>query len=84
MGLHNYDNHHKTAQLKPRSEAMFTDPSPRIRNYDTNVYDLIKSDIVDLHIADIGPRAIYGWLPTLLDVWPRTLRSIWSLGSSEH
>jgi hypothetical protein len=62
MGLNNYDNHPKTAKLKPWSEAMFTGPSFSILNYDTDVYDLIKSDLVDLHIADIdhlGPGKVY-------------------------
>lgn len=51
--LNGYGSHPKTAKLTPWTSAMFTGTSFSILNYDTNFFDLIKSDKVDIHISDI-------------------------------
>ncbi|KAI9151458.1 FAD-dependent monooxygenase DEP4 [Paramyrothecium foliicola] len=53
LALCNYDAHPKTAKLKPWTEAMLTGTSFSIINYDTNIWDLIKSDLVEIHIGEI-------------------------------
>ncbi|KAJ6442374.1 flavin-binding monooxygenase-like family protein [Purpureocillium lavendulum] len=48
-----YDSHPKTAKLKPWTSAMFTGPSFSILNYETDFFDLVKDDNVDIHIGEI-------------------------------
>ncbi|KAL2677357.1 hypothetical protein Neosp_011126 [[Neocosmospora] mangrovei] len=51
--VNKYDSHPNTAKLKPWTEAMFTGPSYSILNYDTDIFELIKSDLVKVHIGEI-------------------------------
>ena len=51
--LNGYSSHPKTAKLTPWTSAMFTGASFSILNYDSNFFDIIKSDMVDIHIADV-------------------------------
>ena len=53
LTLNKYDSHPKTAKLKPWTEAMFTGPSFSILNYDTDFFELVKSDLVDIHVGEI-------------------------------
>ncbi|KAK2612671.1 hypothetical protein QQS21_001288 [Conoideocrella luteorostrata] len=49
----NYNAHPDTAKLKPWTHAMFTGPSFSILNYDSDIFELIKSDLVTVHIDEI-------------------------------
>ncbi|KAG9255629.1 uncharacterized protein F5Z01DRAFT_721474 [Emericellopsis atlantica] len=53
LALNKYDAHPKTAKLKPWTEAMFTATSFSIVNWETDIWELIKSDLVDVHIGEI-------------------------------
>jgi cation diffusion facilitator CzcD-associated flavoprotein CzcO len=53
MALNKYDAHPDTAKLKPWTHAMFTGPTFSILNYDSNIFDLVKSDLVNVHIGEI-------------------------------
>ena len=53
MSLNQYDSHPKTAKLKPWTEAMFTATSYSFINYDTDIWALIKSDLVEVYIGEI-------------------------------
>ncbi|KAK5993093.1 FAD-dependent monooxygenase DEP4-like protein [Cladobotryum mycophilum] len=53
MSLNGYDAHPKTAQLKPWIPAMFAASSFSILNYETNIFELVKSDKVNIHIDQI-------------------------------
>lgn len=53
LTLNKYDSHPKTALLKPWTEAMFTGPSFSILNYDTDFFEVVKSDLVDIHVGEI-------------------------------
>lgn len=53
ISLMKYDDHPKTAKLKPWIPAMFTGTSFSIYNYDTDFFELVKSDLVDVHISEI-------------------------------
>ncbi|KAF9884278.1 hypothetical protein FE257_001908 [Aspergillus nanangensis] len=48
-----YDSHPKTAKLKPWIGAMFAGTSFSILNYEVDFFELIKGDLVDIHISDI-------------------------------
>lgn len=54
VSLNGYDSHPETAKLKPWTNAMFTGPSFSILNYETDFFDLVKSDKVTIHISDIN------------------------------
>jgi hypothetical protein len=54
MALNRYDDHPDMAKLKPWTHAMFTGPSFSILNYDTNFWDLVKSDLVSVHVGEIS------------------------------
>lgn len=53
MALNKYDSHPKTAKLKPWIEAMFTGTSYSIVNWDSDIWELIKSELLDVHIGEI-------------------------------
>lgn len=54
MSLNAYDSHPKTAKLKPWLPAMFTATSFSIRNYDTDIFELVRNnDKIRIHIGDI-------------------------------
>lgn len=53
MVQNNYDAHPDTAKLKPWTDAMFTGDSLSTLNYDQDIFSLIKSDLVDVHIQEI-------------------------------
>ncbi|GAW25335.1 putative flavin-binding monooxygenase-like protein [Rosellinia necatrix] len=53
MTLNKYDSHPKTAKLKPWTEAMFTGASFSILNYEQDIMELIKSDIIDVHVGEV-------------------------------
>ncbi|KAI8692453.1 hypothetical protein NCS56_00002100 [Fusarium sp. Ph1] len=53
MALNKYDSHPNTAKLKPWIEAMFTGTSFSILNYDTDFLELVKGDMVNIHIGEI-------------------------------
>ncbi|CAI6094709.1 unnamed protein product [Clonostachys chloroleuca] len=53
LRLNKYDEHPDTAKLKPWTSAMFTGPSFSIVNWETNFWDLVKSDLVNVYISDI-------------------------------
>jgi hypothetical protein len=51
--LNKYDSHPKTAKLKPWHDAFWTASGLSILNYETDFFELVKSDKVRIHIADI-------------------------------
>ncbi|KAI0205199.1 hypothetical protein F4808DRAFT_448262 [Astrocystis sublimbata] len=51
--LNKYDSHPDTAKLKPWTEAMFTGSSFSILNYDQDIMELVKSDMIDIHVGEI-------------------------------
>ncbi|UNI22251.1 hypothetical protein JDV02_008156 [Purpureocillium takamizusanense] len=51
--LNGYDSHPKTAKLKPWTSAMFTGASFSILNYDEDFFNLVKGDLVNIHIGEI-------------------------------
>jgi hypothetical protein len=53
LTLNKYDSHPKTALLKPWHDAFWTASGLSILNYDTDFFELVKSDKVRIHIADI-------------------------------
>lgn len=53
ISVNKYDAHPDTAKLKPWTHAMFTGPSFSILNYDTNFFDIVKSDMVHVYIGEI-------------------------------
>jgi hypothetical protein len=60
--LNKYDSHADTAKLKPWSNPMFIASGLSILNYDTDFFDLVKSGIVKVHIADItslSPKRVH-------------------------
>ena len=48
-----YDSHPNTAKLKPWTKAMLTGTSYSLFNYKTDILELIKSDLVTVHIGEI-------------------------------
>ncbi|KAH9894723.1 hypothetical protein F4778DRAFT_794725 [Xylariomycetidae sp. FL2044] len=62
LQLNNYDAHPNTAKLKPWLPAMFTGASFSIRNYDQDIFELVKSGKVDIHVGEIShlsPRRVH-------------------------
>jgi len=60
--LNGWDDHPKTAKLKPWIGAFWTATSLSIFNYPTNILELIRSDLVDVHVADIthlSPKTVH-------------------------
>ncbi|TGJ81234.1 hypothetical protein E0Z10_g7508 [Xylaria hypoxylon] len=53
MTLNKYDSHPDTAKLKPWTEAMFTGVSFSILNYDQDIMELVRSDMIDVYIGEI-------------------------------
>ncbi|KAI1170028.1 hypothetical protein F4777DRAFT_570686 [Nemania sp. FL0916] len=53
MTLNKYDSHPDTAKLKPWTEAMFTGASFSILNYEQDILELIKGDMIDVHIGEV-------------------------------
>ncbi|KAI9172671.1 LOW QUALITY PROTEIN: FAD/NAD(P)-binding domain-containing protein [Paramyrothecium foliicola] len=57
-----YDSHPDTAKLKPWTDAMFTGASFSFLNYKTDIFELIKSDLVTVYIGEIdhlSPGAVH-------------------------
>lgn len=48
-----FDKHAETSKLKPWTTAMFTGCTFSILNYDTDFFELVRSGIVKVHIADL-------------------------------
>lgn len=62
MASNSYDSHPDTAKLKPWTKAMLTGPSFSFLNYKTDIFELIKSDLVTVHIGEIdhlSPGAVH-------------------------
>ncbi|KAI1750703.1 hypothetical protein F4782DRAFT_508584 [Xylaria castorea] len=53
LAQNNYDAHPDTAKLKPWTDFMFTADSIATLNYDRDIFPLIKSDMVDVHVGEI-------------------------------
>ncbi|KAL6359944.1 hypothetical protein LRP88_05640 [Fusarium phalaenopsidis] len=53
IAVNKYDSHPNTAKLKPWIEAMFMGPSYSILNYETDFFELVKGDLVNVHIGEI-------------------------------
>ncbi|KJZ74263.1 hypothetical protein HIM_06269 [Hirsutella minnesotensis 3608] len=53
MNLNNYDAHPETAKLKPWIDAMYTGTSFSVLNYETDFFELVKSDKVDVYIGQV-------------------------------
>lgn len=53
MTLNKYDSHPDTAKLKPWTEAMFTGASFSILNYETDILELIKGDMIDVYVGEV-------------------------------
>ncbi|KAI3321838.1 FAD/NAD(P)-binding domain-containing protein [Xylariaceae sp. AK1471] len=53
MTLNKYDAHPERAKLKPWTEAMFTGASFSILNYEQDIMELVKSDLIDVHIGEV-------------------------------
>ncbi|CAI6092769.1 unnamed protein product [Clonostachys chloroleuca] len=53
LSLNKYDSHPDTAKLKPWTKAFFTGPSFSINNYDTSIWNVIKSDLVKVYVGEI-------------------------------
>ncbi|KAI8947269.1 hypothetical protein F4801DRAFT_519639 [Xylaria longipes] len=51
--LNKYDSHPDTAKLKPWTEAMFTGASFSILNYEQDIMELVKSDMIDVYVGEI-------------------------------
>jgi hypothetical protein len=51
--LNKYDSHPETKKLKPWSKPMFVASSFSILNYPTDIFELVRSGVVKVHIADI-------------------------------
>ncbi|KAJ8121622.1 hypothetical protein O1611_g10054 [Lasiodiplodia mahajangana] len=51
--LNKYDSHPDTAKLKPWTEAMFTGASFSILNYEQDILELIKGDMIDVHVGEV-------------------------------
>ncbi|KAG9028362.1 hypothetical protein FRB95_006544 [Tulasnella sp. JGI-2019a] len=48
-----YDSHPKLQKLKPRCGVFWSGSSPGGLNFSTDFFALVKSDVVDIHVADI-------------------------------
>ncbi|KAI1191954.1 hypothetical protein F5B17DRAFT_124083 [Nemania serpens] len=53
MTLNNYDSHPDTAKLKPWTEAMYTAASFSILNYEQDIFELVKSDKIDVYVGEV-------------------------------
>ncbi|CAJ2511032.1 Uu.00g066570.m01.CDS01 [Anthostomella pinea] len=53
MAQNNYDAHPDIAKLKPWTEMMFTGDSFSILKYDRDIYSLIKSGLVNVHVGEL-------------------------------
>lgn len=53
LSLVGYDSHPETAKLKPWMPAMFTATSFSILNYDTDVFELVRSGKIKIHVGEI-------------------------------
>ena len=54
VSLCNLDSHPETAKLKPRTDAFFAGCSFSILNYDTDIFELVRSGKIKVHVADIS------------------------------
>ncbi|KAI1261817.1 hypothetical protein F5Y18DRAFT_193436 [Xylariaceae sp. FL1019] len=53
MAQNGYDTHPEIAKLKPWTEAMFVGDSFSVLNYEQDIFSLVKSDMVDVHVGEI-------------------------------
>ncbi|KAH9435951.1 hypothetical protein MCOR02_004860 [Pyricularia oryzae] len=53
MSLCRFDSHPELAKLKPWTDAFYAGCSFSILNYDTDFFDLVRSGVVKVHIADV-------------------------------
>ncbi|KAI0006977.1 FAD/NAD(P)-binding domain-containing protein [Xylariaceae sp. FL0662B] len=53
INLNRYDANPDTAKLKPWLDVMFTGCSYSILNYEKDIFDYVRSDIVDVYIGEI-------------------------------
>ncbi|KAI5920760.1 hypothetical protein F4810DRAFT_681142 [Camillea tinctor] len=51
--INKYDSHPETAKLKPWLHVMYVAGSYSFFNYEHDFFQLVKSDIIDIHIGDI-------------------------------
>ncbi|KAI0100794.1 hypothetical protein GGR51DRAFT_345255 [Nemania sp. FL0031] len=51
--LNKFDSHPDTAKLKPWTEAMFTGASFSILNYEQDILELVKGDMIDIHVGEV-------------------------------
>jgi len=54
LSLNKYESHPNTAKLKPWDDVMSTGTSYGLINYETDIWDVIKSDLVNIHISDVA------------------------------
>ncbi|KAI1150310.1 hypothetical protein F4825DRAFT_427321 [Nemania diffusa] len=53
MTLNKYDSHPDTAKLKPWTEPMFTGASFSILNYEQDILELVKGDLIDVYVGEV-------------------------------
>ncbi|KAH7324221.1 hypothetical protein B0I35DRAFT_158238 [Stachybotrys elegans] len=53
LSRYHFDSHPNLAKLKPWTTAMLTGPSYSILNYKTDMLELLKSDLITIHIGEI-------------------------------
>ncbi|KAL1836772.1 hypothetical protein VTJ49DRAFT_4690 [Mycothermus thermophilus] len=53
LTLNQYDSHPEVQKLKPWTEAMFVASGFSILNYPTDIFDLVRSGVIRVHIADV-------------------------------
>ncbi|KAL2267177.1 hypothetical protein VTJ83DRAFT_4454 [Remersonia thermophila] len=53
LTLNQYDSHPEVQKLKPWTQVMFIASGVSILNYPTNIFDLVRSGVVRVHIADV-------------------------------
>lgn len=62
LSLNKYEANPKTAKLRPWYDVMSTGTSYGLINYNTDIWDVIKSDLVNVYISDVdhlGPGRVY-------------------------
>lgn len=53
LTLMDYDSHPDTAKLKPWTQPMFTGASFSILNFDKDIREMVKSDMIDVYVGEI-------------------------------
>ncbi|KAI2465468.1 hypothetical protein F4781DRAFT_435409 [Annulohypoxylon bovei var. microspora] len=54
MTINDYDSHPDTAKLKPWVPVMYVAGSYSFLNYERDFFELVKSDMIDIHIDEIS------------------------------